>query len=67
MLIERKMLLRVVMRSSIPGNPAGSRAREFLLKEVDPAEYQTNAYERSQPQVINMHETSWMICSLERL
>lgn len=61
MLIERKMLLRVVMtkliRSSIPGNPAGSRAREFLLIEVDPAEYQTDAYERAQPQDINMQET----------
>lgn len=61
MLIERKMLLKVVikklMSSSIPGNPAGSRAREFLLKEVDLAKYQTNAYERVQPHVINMQES----------
>lgn len=57
---DGKMLLRVVIKilmgNSIPGNLAASRAREFLLKEVDPAEYQANAYERAQPQVIKIQE-----------
>lgn len=49
--------MKKLMRSLIPGNAAGSRAREFLLKEVDVAKYQTDAYERLQPQVINVQET----------
>lgn len=48
--------MKKLMRSLIPGNAAGSRARGFLLKEVDVAKYQTDAYERLQPQVINVQE-----------